>query len=269
MTGRRAIVGLSLLSALVFCAFAAPSATALKGTRAFRCLKVEPPGEEFSDEHCKTPHTGGKGFTQMEIKTLINITVTNSKTGSELVSPKFRGVAAGVEFELEAGSFHSCVNKTTLENKENASKQFEAVSKFCGEFSSVTVTAPAKCEVEKGVIKLLESGTGRTVVKENGKKQQEMYIEFTPPEEKPFSEFTFAGGECVLKGAKVSVTGSAKAHFSTNESQNEEGATLNFTTAETVETLKAAGNEAQFEATFTPRDAGGEQAPITLTTTVP
>jgi hypothetical protein len=30
MTGRRAVIGLSLLSALVFCAFAAPNAMALK-----------------------------------------------------------------------------------------------------------------------------------------------------------------------------------------------------------------------------------------------
>lgn len=267
MTGRRAMIGLSLLSALVFCAFTAPSAQgALKGTTAFKCQKTDAVGEEFSDEHCTNPQTGKAGFTQMQItpNTSTNITVNNSITGSEVFNPKLRGVASGVEFTLEASSFHSCVNKTTVENKMNASKQGEAAGKACGEFSNVVVKNPAKCEIEKGVIKLLENGTGKTVVKEAGEKQ-EMFVEFIPPEGKPFSEFTFVGGECALKGVKVSVTGSARANVTTNESQTD-GATLNFTTAQTGKTLKAAGNEAAFEATFTPRGVGGETAPISLTT---
>lgn len=265
MTRPRTIIGLSLLSTLVFCAFAAPSATAALGTTAFKCQKTDAIGEEFADEHCTTPQTGKAGFTQMQItpNTETNITVTNSVTGSELFNPKLRGVAAGIEFTLEASSFHSCVNKTTVENKKPGERG-EAVGKFCGEFSNVKVNKPAKCEVEKGIIKLLENGTSKTVVKEVEKKQ-EMFIEFIPPEGKPFSEFTFAGGECAVKGVKISVTGSAKANVTTNESQTD-GATLNFTTAQTGKTLKAAGNEAAFEATFTPRGVGGETAPIVLTT---
>ncbi len=265
MTGRRAIIGLSLLSTLVFCAFAAPSATAVLGTTAFKCVKTDAVGEEFSDEHCTNQEQGKAGFTQMQItpNTEAKITVNNSVTGSEVFNSKLRGVAAGIEFTLEASSFHSCVNKTTVENKKPGERG-EAVGKFCGEFSTVKVNKPAKCEIEKGIIKLLESGTGKTIVKEVEKKQ-EMYIEFIPPEGKPFAEFTFAGGECALKGTKVSVTGSAKANVTTNESQTD-GATLNFTTAQTGKTLKAAGNEAAFEGVFTPREVSAEAPPVVLTT---
>jgi hypothetical protein len=266
MTGRRAVIGLSLLSTLVFCAFAAPNATAVLGTTAFKCVKTDAIGEEFSDEHCTSPQQGKAGFTQMQItpNTEAKITVNNSVTGSEVFSSKLRGVVSAIEFELEAGSFHSCVGKTTVENRYNGVKQGEAWGKFCGEFSTVKVNKPAKCEIEKGIVKLLESGTGKTIVKEVEKKQ-EMYIEFTPPEGKPFSEFTFAGGECALKGAKVSVTGSAKANVTTNESQTD-GATLNFTTAQTGKTLKVGINKAEFEGVFTPREVSAEAPPVVLTT---
>jgi hypothetical protein len=265
MTGRRAVIGLSLLSTLVFCAFAAPNATAVLGTTAFKCVKTDAVGEEFSDEHCTSPQQGKAGFTQMQItpNTEAKITVNNSVTGSEVFSSKLRGVVSEKEFELEAGSFHSCVGKTTVENRKPG-VQGEAVGKFCGEFSTVKVNKPAKCEIEKGIVKLLENGTGKTVVKEVEKKQ-EMYIEFIPPAEKSFAEFTFAGGECALKATKVSVTGSAKANVTTNESQTD-GATLNFTTAQTGKTLKAGGNKAEFEGVFTPREVSAEAPPVVLTT---
>lgn len=270
MTGRRAIVGLSLLSAFVVCAFTAPSALAINGTTAFRCIHTIPSGEEFSDEHCTSHQTGQAGFTQMVLaeKAETKINVTNSSTEGKVVNPKLKGTTAGVGWELEASSFVSCENKTTVENKLNGSKQGEATGIFCGEFSGVVVKKPEKCEIEKGIVKLLENGTGKTVVKLNAEEKQEMYVEFLPPEGKPFSEFTFAGGGCSLKGEKVTVTGSATANFSTELSQND-GATLKFTTSQTGKTLKAFGNKAEFEATFTPRGDSAEAPPITLTTTNP
>jgi hypothetical protein len=269
MNGRKAIVGLSLLSALAFCAFAAPSAMALNGTTAFKCIHTIPSGEEFSDEHCTSAQTGSAGFTEMGLTpgTSTNITASNSSTEGKVVNAKLKGVVTGVAFELEAASFTSCATNDTAENKLNGSGQGEAVGIFCGEFSKVVVIKPTKCEIEKGVVKLLENGTGKTVVKEVEKKQ-EMYVELIPAKEKPFAEFTFLGGECALKNAKVSVTGSATANFSTELTKND-GATLKFTTAQTGKTLKAAGNTAEFEGTFTPRGVSAEAPPITLTTTLP
>lgn len=270
MTGRRAIIGLSLLSALVVCAFTAPSAVAINGTAAFKCIHTIPSGEEFSDEHCKSAQTGQSGFTEMGVtpNTETKITTTNSSTEGKVVKPKLKGSLSGVAFELEASSFMSCENKTSIENKVNGGGQREATGIFCGEFSSVVVNKPAKCEIEKGVVKLLENGTGKTVVKLNASEEQEMYVELSPPGGKSFSEFTFLGGECILKGMKVSVTGTATANFSTVLSQND-GATLTFTTSQTGKTLKAGSGNAEFEGTFTSRGVGAEEPPIALTTTNP
>lgn len=269
MTGRRAIVGLSLLSALLLCAFAAPSAMALNGTTAFKCIHTTPSGEEFSDEHCTSAQTGSAGFTEMGLTpgTETNITVSNSSTEGKVVKPKLKGVIAGVNFELEAGSFESCAANDTVGNNLNGGGQGEVTGVFCGSFSSVVVNKPAKCEIEKGVVNLLANGTGKTVVK-FVKEEQEMYVELNPPGKESFAEFTFAGGECALKGSKVSVTGSLTANVSTELSKND-GATLKFTTAQTGKTLKAAGNTAEFEGTFTPRGVSTEAPPITLTTTLP
>jgi hypothetical protein len=269
MTGRRATIGLSLLSALVLCAFVAPSAMALNGTTAFKCIHTTATGEEFSDEHCTSAQTGHAGFTEMGLtpNTETEITASNSSTESKVTNSKLKGVATGVSFELESSSFQSCAGNDKVGNKLNGGGQGEATGIFCGEFSSVVVNKPAKCEVEKGVVKLLENGTGKTVVKEVSEKQ-EMYVELNPPKEKPFAEFTFAGGECTLKGTKVSVTGSATANVSTELAKND-GATLKFTTAQTGKTLKAAGNTAELEATFTPRGVSAEAPAITLTTTLP
>jgi hypothetical protein len=174
--------GISLLSALVFCAFAAPNATAVLGTTAFKCVKTDAVGEEFSDEHCTSPQQGKTGFTQMQItpNTEAKLTVNNSVTGSEVFNSKLRGVVSEKEFELEAGSFHSCTGKTTVENKKPGT-QGEAVGKFCGEFSTVKVNKPAKCEIEKGILKLLESGTGKTVVKEV-EKNRKCTLNSLPPQ---------------------------------------------------------------------------------------
>lgn len=268
MSVLRATIGLLLLSALVLCAFAAPNAIAIpNGTWAFRCIHTIPSGEEFSDEHCKSAQTGQSGFTEMVIaaETKTEITTTNSSTEGKVVNPKLKGTVAGVAFELEASSFMSCEGKTTVENKWNGSEQPEATGVFCGEFTGVVVNKPAKCEIEKGTVKLLENGTGRTVVKSE---PPEMYVELNPPAGKSFSEFTFVGGECPLKNIKVPVTGSAIANFSTTLSQND-GATLTFTTLQTGKTLKAGSNKAEFEGTFTSRGVSAEEPPITLTTTSP
>jgi hypothetical protein len=60
MHGRRAIVGLCMLCALLVSAFAAQSASAVtKGTTLFTCVAAQVPGPEttkgFSDAHCKVP----------------------------------------------------------------------------------------------------------------------------------------------------------------------------------------------------------------------
>ncbi len=80
MNGRRAIVGLSLLCTLVFCAITAPSALGAKGTTAYACTKVAKEAQ-FSDAHC-TKEGSGEGYKHEEITPGLatNIEITNKNT---------------------------------------------------------------------------------------------------------------------------------------------------------------------------------------------
>jgi hypothetical protein len=266
MSGRRAIVGLALLCALVVSAVTAPSAMALKGTTAFECKEVAT-GAEFEDEHCtKKAGGGGKGWKHEKInagQTLL--TANNNITGAKVIRPGMSGTIEKKEFAVEASGFKTCANKAFLENKENGAKQMEVAGETCGEFTGVEVTKPAGCTVKGGVIKLNEKTKGKTVVKEVAEKKQEMFIEFTPPEAKPFATFTFEGATCELKGVTAEVTGTAKANVTTSETLFD-GPTLTFTAVNS--TLKVGGNAAFFDATFTVRmQPGAEEPPVVLTTT--
>ncbi len=282
MTGRRAIVALSLLCALVVCAFAAPNASALKGTTAYTCEPEPDPTDKtagFEDEHCTKAVTGTKAkWVHKEIPetTFTFVTATNNETAAKTVPAKFKTTVGGEVFEAEATAFQTCAgNKTYLINLTNFIKQMWVSGRYCGEFTKVTVTKPAKCSVAGGAIKTEENGFWGTEVLVNKAGKEEMYVEFKPPvpkvpEEKTrFALFEIIGEECPLKNKKVEVTGAARANVSTAATLD--GATLKFTTADTGLTLKVGAEKAEFSGTFTPRMseevAGEELNPITLTTT--
>jgi hypothetical protein len=269
MTRDRAVIGLTLLSALVFCAFAAPNAVALKGTTAFTCAPGNKGLNGFEDEHCTKSFGPNPAWEHVEIKPNIPtlLTTGNTQTSGELAFPKLKSTLGGVEFELEAGGFTSTPNKTSAENKENGVKQMEAVFPYMGQYIGVVVNKPKNCTVKNGEVALLE-GSGKTVVKEIESKQ-EMYVEFVPNEKGVFSEFTFEGAECALKGTTAKVTGSAQANNTTEEGKVD-GPTLRFTTTQTEKTLKVGAVAAKFEGTFTARmlpTIGQRENPIVLTTT--
>ena len=101
-----------------------------------------------------------------------------------------------------------------------------------------------------------------------------MGVEVKPPGGKPFTEITFEGAECVLKGKKFPVEGTAIGTGSRGgtETVSSSGATLLFTNSMTKEALKLAGNVAEFSSTITVKmkeKAGEETNPIVLTTTEP
>jgi hypothetical protein len=264
MTGRRAVIGLSLLSALVFCAFAAPNAMALKGTTAFTCVHVLT-GAQFAntDEHCAKPLGGlTEGFKHEEIapNTKTKLIVSNTETGSKLSFPKFKSTIAGTEFELEAGGTRSSLN-SFMENKE-VEKQMVITGEGGSEFYNVVVNKPAKCTVKNILIN--EKSTGTSVVNAT-----EMYGEVKAPAGGAFASFELEGAECALKGVKIEVKGSAKFNISKEEGHND-GATVNYTTAGTEGTLKVGAIAAKFEGTTTPRmqpEVGKEENPISATTT--
>jgi hypothetical protein len=246
MIGRRAIIGLSLLSALVFCAFAAPNAMAVKGTTAFTCVKVAAGvPSQFEDEHCTKEKisTGQFVHAVSPLGTNTPVIVSNNITGAQNSLLKLKGVLGGVELELESKKFAD-KGKTSLTNKENAAEQMEATGGNDGQFSEITVVKPANCTV--ATVNLIE-GTGQTKVVGT-----EMWVEFTTAGG-IFANFELSGEKCALKGSKIEVKGTAKANVSTSETALD-GATLQFTKAQTEKTLQVGGKPASFEGQFTVRN---------------
>jgi hypothetical protein len=86
MIGRRAVVGLSLLSALLFCAFAAQSASAaLKtstNTTGFTCVKGVTEKGDFKDEHCDETNVGKGAFKHelIPLNTTTEVEFSNEKS---------------------------------------------------------------------------------------------------------------------------------------------------------------------------------------------
>ena len=85
MIGRKAVIGLSLLSALLFSAFAVQSASALvvkvsKNTTAFTCVKTEPNKGDLKDAHCDEkvdPNKGEYKHDAIALNTTTTVAATN------------------------------------------------------------------------------------------------------------------------------------------------------------------------------------------------
>jgi hypothetical protein len=271
MTGRRAIIGLSLLSALVFCAFAAPNAMAVKGTTAFTCTQAAQK-KDFQDEHCKENNGGTLtwGHTEITPGTTTPITVTNNVTGIESEEKNnskliLKGVIFGSNTELIAKKFMSTPEKTHLENKTNVSGQMEAAGINEGEFTEIQVVKPGKCTVKN--VKL-NPGQGATKVKQNAAKEEEMWVEFAPNAGTAFAAFVLEGAECALKEKTIEVTGTSNANVTTSQTKLD-GPTLVFDGPTQAKTLKVGASSVEFAGTFTTRMAPNpnQENPITLTTT--
>jgi hypothetical protein len=120
MTGRRALVGLSLLCALVFSAFAASSASAAtSGLTAVTCK--EGGTKDFSRAHCAkadavTPGTGKYGHFKIAEKVETAITGSNEGTEEETKKAKsaiLHGISGGVILEI------TCANVSSTGTQEN------------------------------------------------------------------------------------------------------------------------------------------------------
>jgi hypothetical protein len=239
MTGRRITAGLSLLCALVFCAFSASSASAA-GTTAFECVK-NGGAMDFSDADCASFVGAGEG----EFGHVALTPKTSIKVISTSASAKLMGTVAGITTTLSATGFTS--KNAKIENTE-AGGAMVVKGTGEGEITGVTVTeGPAGCKVVGSTLKVLSTeGISK-----------EMEVEFKPTSG-AFKEFTFTG--CTNSGLNVTYKciGSANAIIN--------GANLNFTEASTS-SLKFAGHSAFLIATATGKIEGGN--PLSPTTTTP
>jgi len=265
MNGRRAVIGLSLLSALVFCAFAAPnaSAAAAKNTTAFTCVKVTPGSGVFEDEHCDKAKAGGEYTHAPLTGNPTNIVVDNTTTGGATTNAVLKGEAAGAKVEITCTKVSG---KGSIENKEPVAKEHKIIIVLTTEFTSCTVNKPAKCTVKAIVVKEAK-GEG---VEGLGAGKNEMGVEFKPAAGEIFVTINLEGAECALKATPLEIKGTAIATGGTaTQTEKHSGATAIFTNAMTKETLSFGGKPAEFSATTTTRmeDVGGvKQPPISLTT---
>jgi hypothetical protein len=246
MTGRRAIVGLCMLCALVFSAFAAQSASA-KSTTAVTCGKGLGTSD-FSDGHCKTNVGAGKGeFGHATFVGKTNITGTNETTGGAKEATKLKSVQAGVTLELQS---QTLTGTGTMENKEEAGEMF-AHGTGVITYKEVTVTAPAgkgcKVKTEEVVTKELTATT----------KGLENQLNFTPAAGETFAEFTVEGCSIAALNHVYTAKGSVKGTI--------EGATTRTTHAGTTEqnTLTLSGQKAGIEGVLAIKGPSGNGLAVT------
>jgi hypothetical protein len=271
MTGRRAIVGLSLLCTLVFCALAAQGASAAPGknTTAFTC--VENGGaKDFEDPHCDQKVAAGEGkfgHVPIALNQTTEITVTNAKTKNNTVesSPTvFKFEFAGEVVEVSCKTVHGL---GTLHNVEPILKEHKVTGTLTIKVTGCKVEKPAKCFVKEPI----EFKTEFEGVEELGPEKNTHGLEFKPHKEGPFAliEINFVGLECVLKGKVAPIVGTMIATGTPNPKEKHSGATLKFTKEMTKETLTVDGKPAEHSGGLTLRMApigGQEQHPISFTT---
>jgi hypothetical protein len=260
MNGRKAIVGLCMLCALVFSAFAAQSASAVtKGTTAFTCKEVSPNTGNFKKAHCKAADAGTGNFSDIEVaeNTTTEIELTNEKTNAETnaaVGTAFKETIGGVELELKSPKVTGTqigTEKSSLTNKKDATTGehfIEGTALY--HYSGVEVVKPAGkgCKVFTDETATKTKGAeGIVDVHLNAStKGQGDFINFTPATGSAFATFFI---ECTTSIPAVEgtweITGSAKCPV--------DGATILCTHTEvtTQNTLKGKGSKAGIEGPVT------------------
>ena len=243
MIGRRALVGVCMLCALAFSAFAAQSALAVKGTTLYTCKK-EGPGHSFTKAHCKSedfsPGNGEYEHVSFAEGTTTEFTGTNAGTGSDTkttILTKLKGTVAGVSVEIQAAEVHWLGWLTNARNAGTGEHYFHG--RFQVIHKGATVTAPAEkgCKVKGGEIVSKElatttEGKGDTVT-------------ISPAEGTEVESITLEG--CSIAGLNKTfpLTGSINCPM--------DGSTITCTHADTTtqNTLKLAGQKAGIEGTVT------------------
>jgi hypothetical protein len=267
MTGRRAIVGLCMLCALLVSAVAAQGAIAATGTTAFTCKKPEgtdkPVGEKFSKEHCKEADTSPTGeYRHVEIPNdkTTELTGSNEETSGTTRPTKLHSVISGIEVELESPTVTGTGWMTNA--FDAVAEEHYAHGEGTIEYKEVVVKKPAGkgCKVKTGVVK-----TNKLKATTKG---AAMGLKFEPAEGGVFATFEVEGcgesealkalnGVYEVKGSVIGTPDGATTVFERNP-----------TTAQT--TLKLRGQNAGIDGSLTlkARASSSESyKPLSATTT--
>jgi hypothetical protein len=264
MTGRRAVVGLSLLCALVFSALAVSSASAESTPTWVTCEKVVEPQigtKGFSDEHCtKAASDKAVNFEHKEFLGTTDVEGSNTQLGAETkstVSAVLHGVLSTIPVTITCKKVSS-TGKATNTAGPPMTATGTATVKY-SECETVIEATKKNCKVKEPI----EAKANLTNVVEGA----EMYVKATGSgtgEEFVSLSFENNGAEVCPKGITAlnpyKVTGSAIGTVN--------GATLEFKEKEPHSTLKLGGNTAEITQIETVRKAVGGN-PISVTTFEP
>ena len=266
MFARKAVVGLALLCALLFSAFAAQSASAIKGTTMFTCAKVEKGTVGFSDEHCKEAVSTGAKFKHDSIEQGLTTKfhATNNKTLDTPEKPTFDHTPAVLKGKV--GGIAVTISCTKVFGHGNLTNNLDAGTKehyvqgteITVHYTECEVTGPAECKIPEKTIHVVDA-TATTKGKGDN-------VTFVPKEGTTFVTFSFEGCKTKELNTKYEVKGSVTAQAS--------GATLNFNEAAITATkeLTFGGQAAGLEGSITVSQAdetpetGKTGNPISLTT---
>jgi hypothetical protein len=248
MNGRRAVVSLCMLCALLGSAFAAQGASAAtKGTTAFTCKKktIEG-GAGFSKEHCKPDDAVASGakYEDAEVpqdtttKVTANNTTTEKVRDPSILTSTFFGATIELKGEITEGEGWMT---NAVEGKEHYAHGEGTIT-----YTEVSVVKPAGCEVTTDVPggSKGEKGVIHTEPLKATTKGQGDRVKFVPKEGTTFARFWLAGAGCPVD-LTFTMTGSVLG--------TPNGATINFTEADTTaqNTLKFSGTKAGFLGTAT------------------
>jgi hypothetical protein len=262
MNGRKAIVGLSLLWALLFSAVVAQGASA--GQTAFTCqANVTTGAEQFSDAHCDTAATGNAGFKHVVIAEPTNIKLTNGKTKNNTTE-----AASAV---LHVATLHGISNLTvtcttvagigTMSNVETGGVM---EAKGEGEISFTGCTTNAvNCSVTNPITATVKAHTVEAGLEPAG-----MGLKFEPlTAGGNLTTITFTGASCGFRlFPNIPIKGTVVA--TANGQPNGGGATAKFAPTNSMEALTVGGEPAELTETATLTNATSGAA-LTTTTTTP
>lgn len=269
MIGRRTVIGLSLLSMLVFSAFAAQSASAAvsDNTTMYTCVQT---GEgDFEDAHCDNagPNAGEEEYEHIDIPAgetteieATNEKVTNSTKDSE--PAVLKGTVGLTKTEVTCTVVKNKTSESLSHNiDDNNGEKHTLTGVAVVEYTKCTVNKPAKCTVKEPIVVKAEvKGVDKLGAGEN-----EMGLQFKGQGAEPFTSITFEGAECALKGKTINVTGSAVGTGGVAQGKDHTGATLAFSPANGMQELLFGAAVAEFTSIVTVTMAKGG-APISTTT---
>jgi hypothetical protein len=269
MIGRRAVIGLALLSALLFSALAVQSASAAKAvnTTGFTCIAIANGG--FNDPHCDVAEPGGGfGHASFSVGTPTEVTATNNAVteSTKKSEPAVLKSKVGlVETEITCNVVENEPKNSVIKNEEPAAGQHTVSGTVRTLFKTCTVNKPAKCTVKEPIT----SNAKFTAVEKLGAGSNEMGGELVGSgAEETFAEITFEGGECALKGKTVkvkgSVIGTSGPTTTSSQTNKHSGATVVFTPEKEMQKLKLGVETATFSTIVTQTGPSGN--PLSGTT---